>query len=430
MLLAASEAAVGSSFRPTVLPAPETSVLESALGSALETVPRAFSGARALIERDRENRRRQEEFEAIQAQRAANLEATEQQNRSRLIEDAFREVVRGVVRTQQDGMLRDQPGPGAEVGGGVPGTTGQPGPGVDVTGGAPGVDLQIPDQIADVLAPIQLQPGVEFDPRAAGAREQALESEGRGQQAGQVRDQLKALAEQMREQGRDVEAGRIEQAIPRIMTRAQLGLDVSEAVERVISGPRNVPARIRFLKGNIPDNRLPEGIDDLPPEAQVEELERVREELDLERALRARLNVERDIAEARRGPRGELSERQISLGTIDLLERQGIDPDQATEDQIQRARDQFVRIARAGAEPEGGRARGVEQNRAQLEQQVRRRIVALARQAQQQFGNDENRQNAIITHMNQVTRSLAGKTPDELEAMLTRLTQAESFFTQ
>lgn len=417
-------------FRPTVLPQPEVSVLESALGTALETVPRAFAGARALIERDRENRRRQEEFESIQAQRAANLEATEQQNRSRLIENAFREVVRGVVRTQQDGTLRDQPGPGAEVGGGAPGTTGQPAPGVDVTGGAPGVDLQVPDQIADVLSPIQLQPGVAFDPRAAGAREQALESEGRGQQADQVRDQLKALAEQMREQGREVEAGRIEQAIPRIMTRAQLGLDVSEAVERVISGPRNVPARIRFLKGNIPENRLPEGIDDLTPEAQVEELERVREELDLERALRARLNVERDIAEARRGPRGQLSERQISLGTIDLLERQGIDPDQATEDQIQRARDQFVRIARAGAEPEGGRARGVEQNRAQLEQQVRRRIVALARQAQAQFAGDDERQNAIVSHMSQVTRTLSGKTPEELEAMLTRLTQAESFFTE
>ena len=417
-------------FRPTVLPQPEVSVLESALGTALETVPRAFAGARALIERDRENRRRQEEFESIQAQRAANLEATEQQNRSRLIEDAFREVVRGVVRTQQDGTLRDQPGPGAEVGSGAPGTIGQPAPGVDVTGGAPGVDLQVPDQIADVLSPIQLQPGVSFDPRAAGAREQALESEGRGQQADQVRDQLKALAEQMREQGREVEAGRIEQAIPRIMTRAQLGLDVSEAVERVISGPRNVPARIRFLKGNIPENRLPEGIDDLPPEAQVEELERVREELDLERALRARLNVERDIAEARRGPRGELSERQISLGTIDLLERQGIDPDQATQDQIQRARDQFVRIARAGAEPEGGRARVVEQTRAQLEQQVRRRIVALARQAQAQFAGDDERQNAIVSHMSQVTRTLSGKTPEELEAMLTRLTQAESFFTE
>lgn len=427
---------MGASFRPSVLPEDR---------DFLDTVTRAFAEGRAFIERERESRRRQEEFETQQQLAGLRRESLEQdieaQNLATRVDiaqdpslvtgpEARVPLGASVVPPGRDNLadleaaFMDQglPQPGGIFDNftgietppqGTPAevtVTGQP----DLTDLAPledrpdlfgtpeGDPVQLPElnvsapparpgvpppappsvdtELADILGgqPVRefeppIRPGltqvgtvggdpVFFDPSGQ-QRQQSVAGD-------QIRQLLNGLAAREESAGRQGEADQIRRQINGIVAQVEAGnANPADLVGDIIAEVR-LNAQLQqfrdFLAEQVGEENLPSGLNELPLAAQVEELQNVRTRL--QRPPRAQ------------GQTGQLSEASIAGGVRQLLEQQGIDPNTATNEQINQARTQFMRFARGvdpGAADIGAAAQQQVARREQLSRLITRAISTL-----------------------------------------------------
>jgi hypothetical protein len=359
----------------------------------LDTATRAFAEASGYIEQQRENRRRQQDFESrqrlmdLQAEQTANQ--IEMQSEARMRERAMdpRFQVQGPSSRIPEAQSYQTPFPEAEApaGAGVAPEIANALEGITqrFTTGAAGPRVT-PTEGPEALIPTGVE-GEFYDPTGV-QRAAQRQNTYAGEQVRQNLTGLVARYEQVNPELADRMRGQIEAAVASV----EAGNMPNQVVQDFVSEVRTygeTANKLAFLKHQLGED-VPEGLDTLSPEEQVEELERIQREMMIrgrEVGRETRRAAREDAEPPTRQP-GQLSEAQILAGIREELDNIGETLGTATDEQIATARAAVLRAVRPGeGGGGGGGGGGVTDEEEMLDRQraqVRRYVTRISAAAQ------------------------------------------------
>ncbi len=373
-------------FRPTVDVEPN---------DFLSTLTRTFRETSNLVEEDRRRKRAAERFSTEQELGALRVEELSKRISLRDRAQAEREA--------RDPSIQ----PAAPTGGREGGEFDEIARAIDPL--TPAAQL-FPEDIAPPAAAPGTRPiagtGQVIVPGARGRQEQRLQGQQRTQAGGDARRIIGRLADTIEASDPD-QATALRDRLDTIVARIEAGTPPNQAVDdalREIKEGQQSGARVAFLKTQVGEENLPDGLDTLTIDQQEAELERIRNQ------------------EARREPRptGQLTESAIANGVRRILEDQGILPDEATPDQMVEARETFMSLVESEREtPEARETRQTPLVRTQASR-ILKRIENLAASLDIQDQDEFQRQ---LTAMR---RRIADGDLEALRSVVQELNDTES----
>jgi hypothetical protein len=393
----------------------------------LDTATRAFAEASGYIEQQRENTRRQQEFESrkrlldLQAEQTANQ--IELQSRARMREQAMdpRFQREGPASRMPEAQSYQTPFPEAEApaGAGVAPEIADALEGITsrVTTGAGGTRTT-PTRGPEALVPTGV-PGEFYDPTGV-QRAAQRQSTFAGTQ---VRENLNSLAARYERINPEL-AERLRGQIDSAVASVEAGNMPNEVVAGVIQEVQQYGEqanRLAFLKQQLGED-VPEGLDMMTPEEQIEELERIQREQTIRRREvgRETRREEREGDEPPTRQPGQLSEAQILAGIRTELENIGQTLGTATDEQIATARANVLRAVRPGqgggeGGGEGGDQEDLDNRRAQATRVLTRILAAAERNA------DEATREAIGSQAQAIREQIATADVEGLRNIVQRM---------